>query len=292
MKIFLLGAGYSARAFARRVAGRGYDIVGTTRAPDKAGVLERAGVRPVIFDGATMSPAMREALRETTHLVISAAPDEGGDPLLALAGPDLRETMPALRWVGYLSTVGVYGDHEGGWVDENSECRPTSRRSVARVAAENAWLEAGRVGSFPVAVLRLSGIYGPGRNALVNLAAGKARRVIKPGQYFNRIHVEDIAGALAFLSARGMGGVFNVTDDEPSPPQDVITHAAEIMGVEAPPEVAFDEVEMTPMARSFWGESKRVSNRRIREAGYAFLYPDYRAALGAMWCEGNWKGDG
>jgi nucleoside-diphosphate-sugar epimerase len=199
--------------------------------------------------------------------------------------------MPALRWVGYLSTVGVYGNHDGAWVDEGSELRPKSSRATARVAAERGWLEAGEGANVPVAVFRLSGIYGPGRNALVNLANGTAKRTVKPGQVFNRIHVADIAGALAFLGGRELGGVFNVTDDEPGPPQDVVAFAASLMGVEPPPEVPYDRVEMTPMARSFWSDNKRVSNVKLKAAGYAFKFPDHRGALEAMWRDASWRGD-
>lgn len=200
--------------------------------------------------------------------------------------------MPVLRWAGYLSTVGVYGNHDGAWVDEDSELRPKSARATARVAAERDWLAAGSAAGVPVAVLRLSGIYGPGRNALVNLERGTAKRTVKPGQVFNRIHVADIAGALAFLGERRLGGVFNVTDDEPGPPQDVVTYAASLMGVAPPPEVPYDRVEMTPMARSFWADNKRVSNARLKAAGYAFRFPNHRGALDAMWRDGSWRGDG
>ena len=191
--------------------------------------------------------------------------------------------MPDLRWIGYLSTVGVYGDHDGAWVDEASECRPVSRRSMLRVAAEQDWLSFGRDVGLPVAVLRLSGIYGPGRNAFVNLANGTARRLVKPGQVFNRIHVADIAGALRHLAQAETGGVFNVTDDLPAPPQDVVAYAAKLMGIAPPPEIPFETAQLSPMARSFYGENKRVSNALIKEAGYSFAFPDYRSAFDRMW---------
>ncbi len=236
-----------------------------------------------------MSPEIADALSETTHLVISAAPGADGDPALNLLPERLGSAMPRLQWIAYLSTVGVYGDHGGAWVDETSECRPVSDRSVVRLAAEKAWMAAAAGADVPVAVLRLSGIYGPGRNALVNLAKGTARRIVKPGQVFNRIHVDDIAGALAHLARLDLGGVFNVTDDEPSPPQDVIEYAADLMGVTPPPEIPFDEADLSPMARSFYGELKRVSNARLSATGYRFRYPDYRSALDAMWREGTWE---
>lgn len=286
--VFIFGAGYSARAFAEADRGRAEKIFGTTRAEAKFDTLRRCGISPMLFDGSAISAEVGGALRRTTHLVVSIAPGEAGDPVLQ-ALPDLRAAMPKLEWVGYLSTVGVYGDRQGAWIDETAECRPVSRRSVERVEAENAWTEAGKAAGVPVALLRLSGIYGPGRNAFVNLAAGTAKRLIKPGQVFNRIHVDDIAGALWLLAEERLGGVFNITDDEPSPPQDVVTYAANVMGVAPPPEEPFETAELSPMARSFYGESKRVSNSAIKKAGYRFQFPNYRAALDAMWREGGWR---
>jgi nucleoside-diphosphate-sugar epimerase len=285
-RFVIFGAGYSGKAFARANAA-GAQIAGTTRSPGKFEALRQAGVRPLVFDG-VLDDEAAAALAATTHLVISIAPGEAGDPVLEAARPVVRGKMPALRWVGYLSTVGVYGDHGGGWVDESSACRPVSGRSRLRVDAERQWLELGREIGVPVAVLRLSGIYGPGRNAFVNLANGTARRLVKPGQVFNRIHVEDIAGALWHLAGGARGGIFNVTDDLPAPPQDVVAHAASLMGVEPPPEIPFETAPLSPMARSFYGENKRVSNATIKRDGYRFRFPDYRAALEAMWRAGNW----
>jgi len=292
-RIFLLGAGYSARAFSRRQRGQAEAIFGTTRSTDGFEALRQSRVEPLPFDGGAIGADMADVLKHTTHLVLSAAPEAGGggggDPFLPHIENDLRQLMPDLRWIGYLSTVGVYGDHGGAWVDEESECRPVSRRSVARLAAEKAWRALAERERLPLAVLRLAGIYGPGRNAFINLAAGKARRIVKPGQVFNRIHVEDIAGALSLLAKQNTGGIFNLADDAPSPPQDVVAFAAALMGIEPPPETPFDTAEMTSMARSFYGENKRVSNARIREAGHAFAYPDYRTALTRMWQEDSWR---
>lgn len=286
---FIFGAGYSARIFARESIADGHRVIGTTRSFEKCAELSELGIEPMVFDGTTLSRDVVEALRETTHLVVSVAPDETGDPVLRAARETIRAHMPGLRWIGYLSTVGVYGDHNGDWVDEESDCRPVSKRSVARLAAEDSWLTfAARIGK-PLAILRLSGIYGPGRNAFVNLEEGKAKRIVKPGQVFNRIHVDDIAGALALLAGREADGVFNVTDDEPAPPQDVVAYAARLMAVDAPPETPFDAANMTPMARSFYGENKRVSNAKLKAAGYAFRFPTYRHALGAMWRDHTWR---
>lgn len=289
-RYFLFGAGYSALAFARLVAGA--PVAGTTRSRGRFAALEAAGVEPLLFDGSGLSDVARELLATTTHVVVSVAPDETGDPVLAAAGETIRTAMPALRWIAYLSTVGVYGDYGGDWVDEAGECRPVSERSRERLDAERAWQALGAERGVAVAVLRLSGIYGPGHNALVNLAEGTARRLVKPGQVFNRIHVDDIAGVLGHLAARNLGGVFNVTDDEPAPAQDVVLFAAGLMGVTPPPEIAFETAQLSPMARSFYEENKRVANARIKATGYAFRYPDYRTALSAMWRSGEWRGNG
>jgi nucleoside-diphosphate-sugar epimerase len=187
-----------------------------------------------------------------------------------------------LQWAGYLSTVGVYGDHDGAWVDEETPVDPQSKRSRMRVDAENAWLHRQAVVGFELGIFRLAGIYGPGRSALDKVRDGTARRIIKPGQVFNRIHVDDIGRVVAAAATRGAGGVFNVSDDEPGPPQDVIAHAADLLGVDAPPEVLFEEADLSPMGRSFYGENKRVSNARIKQAFGPMLYPTYREGLAAL----------
>ncbi|WP_322417261.1 SDR family oxidoreductase [Mesorhizobium huakuii] len=285
-QIFIFGAGYSGKAFAR--ANRdAAAILGTTRSEEKFAALRQAGIAPLLFDGA-LTGEIGEALKKTTHLVISVAPEEAGDPVLNAAREAIAG-MPALQWIGYLSTVGVYGDYGGAWVDETAACRPVSKRSVMRVEAEQAWLKLGEEIGKPVAILRLSGIYGPGRNALVNLENGTARRLVKPDQVFNRIHCDDIAGALWRLVEDNTGGIFNVTDDEPAPPQDVVAYAASLMGVEPPPEIPFDTAQLSPMARSFYGENKRVANAAIKAAGYCLRFPDYRAAFDHMWASGDWR---
>jgi nucleoside-diphosphate-sugar epimerase len=290
-RFLIFGAGYCGRAFGRLMAGAA-PVVGTTRSSGNFGLLRDAGIEPLAFDGEHMTDALRRALAGTTHLIVSAAPGEAGDPVLAVAREALLSGAPALQWIGYLSTIGVYGDHRGAWVDEESETRPTSGRSQRRVEAEREWLTFGRQRGVPVAILRLSGIYGPGRNVFVNLENGTARRLVKPGQVFNRIHVQDIAGALKHLSAHRTGGIFNVSDDTPAPPQDVVAHAAHLMGVAAPPEIDFETAQISPMTRSFYGENKRVSNARIKAEGYRFAFPDYRTALDRMWAAGDWSGAG
>ncbi|MGH6810250.1 MAG: SDR family oxidoreductase [Ensifer adhaerens] len=291
MHVLVLGAGYSGMAIARALAGKAESVSGTTRSADKAAKLEKAGIRPIVFDGDVVSDELATALRQATHLIQSIAPGRDGDPMFRPGSADLAELAPSLRWVGYLSTVGVYGDHGGEWVTEDMLSKPVSARSVERVEAEDAWLAFGARNDIPVAVLRLSGIYGPGRNAFCNLANGTARRLIKPGQVFNRIRVEDIGAATSYLSERLQGGIFNITDNEPAPPQDIVAEAARLMGVEPPPEMPFETAELSPMARSFYGENKRVSNARMRETGFEFAYPDYRVSLAQLWQTDSWRGE-
>jgi len=281
MRLFVFGVGYSSKAIAEEVRSRFDWIGGTTRSADKAEALRQIGIEPFIFDGTETGDGIQDALAQATHVLISIGPDEAGDPALIHHGEDIAAGRP--QWIGYLSTVGVYGNHDGAWVDETTECKPVSKRSVQRVAAETAWLDfAGRT-NLPVQIFRLSGIYGPGRNTFENFKTGRAKRLIKPGQVFNRIHVSDIAGAVGVAMQTPGTRIFNVTDDQPAPPQDVVSYAAELLGVAPPPEVPFDTAELTPMARSFYGENKRVSNQRLKdELGYTFRFPDYRIALNTL----------
>lgn len=288
MRAFIFGAGYSGRAWGRLLAGRGVPVAGTTRAKDNFEALREAGITPFLFDGAALSDEVFDEIHDTTHLVVSIAPGPGGDPALKALRKGVA-ALPKLEWIGYLSTVGVYGDHGGEWVSEETDCRPMSQRSVQRLAAEASWRIFSDTISAPLSIIRLSGIYGPGRNAFVNLEAGTAKRLIKPGQVFNRIHVEDIARAIDFLGEARMAGTFNVTDDEPSPPQDVVEYAASLMKVDPPEEIDFETATISPMARSFYGENKRVSNAKIKRAGFAFANPDYKQALERMWREENWR---
>jgi nucleoside-diphosphate-sugar epimerase len=289
MHMMIFGCGYSGTAIGRSFAKPGVQLSGTTRSADKAALLQQDGIDSFVFDGETIDAALLDVMKSATHLVQSIAPGKAGDPLLRLLGADIRAAMPKLEWVGYLSTVGVYGDHKGAWIDENISVHPVSARSVERVEAEDGWLALGLAIGVPVAVLRLAGIYGPGRNAFCNLDRGTARRLVKKDQVFNRIRVEDIGAAALFLADRGLGGLYNVTDDEPAPPQDVVAEAARLMGVEAPPEQAFETAELSPMARSFYGENKRVSNARLRSLGFAFCYPEYRMSLADLWSSGRWR---
>lgn len=288
MKLLILGLGYSAGFFARAALAKGWEVTGTVRSAEKAAGLSREGIPTLVFGGFAVSRPLAAAVAEADAVLVSVQPDEEGDPALRTLA-DRLAAAPGLRWIGYLSTIGVYGDHGGAWIDENAECRPTSRRSKQRLEIDRDWLAFGERSGKAVQIFRLSGIYGPGRNAITKLRAGTANRLVKPGQVFNRIHVDDIAGVLmASLEKPRAGAVYNVTDDEPAPPQDVISFAAEAAGLAPPPETPFDPATLSPMAASFYGENKRVSNGLLkRELGYAFRYPDYRQALRDLAAEGE-----
>lgn len=273
-----LGHGYTAAALARRLPG--WRIIGTTRRQEKAERLGRHGIEALIWPGADLRPAIAQA----THILASIAPLDYGDPVLAEYAADIAAAAPHLQWVGYLSTTGVYGDHKGGWVDEATPLAPTTERGRIRVLAESQWQSLAREARLPLHIFRLAGIYGPGRGPFEKVRNGTARRIIRENQFFSRIHVEDIATVLAASIARpDPGAIYNVADDDPAPPEDVLIEAARLLGLPAPPEVAFDKAEMTPLARSFYAESKRVRNDRIkRDLGVTLAYPDYRAGLAAL----------
>jgi nucleoside-diphosphate-sugar epimerase len=268
-----LGHGYTADALSRLLLAEGWHVIGTTRNPARAAAFRAAGVEPLLWPG-DLAPALARA----THVLASAAPEDGGDPFLALAGDAIRAARPS--WVGYLSTTAVYGDHQGGWVDEETPVAPGSARAVQRVLAERQWLATG----LPVQIVRLAGIYGPGRGPFEKVRDGSARRIIKPGQVFSRIHVDDIAATLhASIARPAPGRIYNVCDDDPAPPEDVLAHAAHLLHLPEPPAEPFDQADMSPMARSFYSESKRVRNTRIKtELGVRLAYPSYREGLAAL----------
>ena len=242
---------------------------------------------PIIFSGETTSKELSPILRETENILISISPKLDGGPLLKHHEADILANKN-LRWIGYLSTVGVYGNHDGEWVDENSETRPGSDRSLWRKKTEDQWLTLAKEEGLPVHIFRLPGIYGPqingkGRGPLEKLKAGTARRINKPGQVFNRAHVEDIAMVLETSCHNpNPGAIYNIADDEPAPPQDVLAYAAELLGVEVPPLIEFEDAEMSKMAKSFYSDNKRVSNKRIKEElGITLKYPTYREGIKA-----------
>jgi nucleoside-diphosphate-sugar epimerase len=280
--LFCFGFGYTARELARQLPRDGWRITGTSRSDEGCARIREAGHDAVLFDGET--PMDSSVLDGVTHVLHSISPSANGDPVLRLHGDDLAARADQIAWFGYLSTTGVYGDRGGDWVDEASSLEPSTSRGQARLEAEAGWFGMREAFDLPVHVFRLAGIYGPGRNQIEGLRNGTAKRIFKPGQVFSRIHVEDIAGILrASMAHPNPGSAYNVCDDEPAPPQDVVKWAAELIGMEPPPEVAFDDAELSPMAKSFYSESKKVSNARVKdELGYEFRYPTFREGLKAL----------
>lgn len=291
-RLFCVGFGFSAAHLVRRLqqeqeSGKGWRIAGTCRSEEKKRQLESQGIETFLFS--PDQPLDPSAFEGSTHLLASAPPNETGDPFIKAYGDALMKHAPDLEWAGYLSTTGVYGDRGGDWVDESSELAPTTARGEKRLAAERDWLSWGERSGVPVHLFRLAGIYGPYRNQMTSLRQGKARRVVKPGQIFSRIHVDDIAGILkASIAKPHAGAAYNVCDDEAAPPQDVIAYAASLMGVEPPPEIPFEEADLSPMAKSFYEDVKRVSNKRLKkELGVTLLYPTYREGLKALYEAGE-----
>jgi nucleoside-diphosphate-sugar epimerase len=285
--LLVFGLGYSARVLADRLMSAGWTVRATVRSDSKREELRASGIEAFHFDGTAPMPDIEAALAGASHLLLSVPPGAEGDPVLRLHGDDIAAHAGHIAWAGYLSTTGVYGDRAGGWVDEGSELVPATTRGRRRVEAEADWCRLWRDAGLPIHLFRLAGIYGPGRNALETVRAGTARRVIKKGQVFSRIHVADIATVLEASIARpNPGAAYNVCDDDPAPPQDVVTHACALLGVEPPPGIPFEKAELSEMGRSFYAESKRVSNDRIKnELGVSLAYPDYRAGLAALLAE-------
>jgi nucleoside-diphosphate-sugar epimerase len=283
MNLFIFGLGYSALTLARNHGATLTTISGTVRTLDKAKRLQAEGINALVYAGGTAGPHVEAVLASADALIVSAAPDEASDPMLRQLRPAL-DAAENLRSVIYWSTVGVYGDHGGAWIDESAPLNAVSERGKRRIEAESAWTAYGAARSIPVQLHRLAGIYGPGRSALDDLRDGTARRIIKEAQVFNRIHVEDIAGAaMAGLHRPEISGAFNICDDEPSAPQDVVAHGAALLDLPVPPETPFAEAKLSDMGRSFYAESKRCSNRKLRDTlGYALKYPTYREGLAAL----------
>lgn len=276
--LLCFGFGFSARALVAQLDRRAWKISATSRDAEGIAEINAQGFHGLLFDGTLLIAP------DVTHLLISAPPGENGDPVLQLFEEQLQRLSKQLKWVGYLSTTGVYGDRGGDWVDEDSPLEPTTARGQRRLEAERIWLRLHSEFGLPVHLFRLAGIYGPGRNQLLNVRDGSAKRIIKPGQIFSRIHVEDIAGVLAASIAKpNAGRAYNVCDDEPCPPQEVVAYAVDLLGLPLPPEIPFEQAELSSIAKSFYADSKRVSNRRIKtELGYKLLYPNYRVGLTAI----------
>lgn len=278
--LFCFGLGYSARRLADRLLAMGWRVSGTCRSVEKQRALAACGIEAHLFDRDHPLPGADALLSGVTDLLGSVPPDAAGDPVIDCHAAAIDRAAESLRWIGYLSTTGVYGDCAGAWVDEASPLRPSGERGLRRVVAERQWLARRQ----PAHLFRLAGIYGPGSSALDTVREGRARRVIKPGQVFSRIHVDDIANVLLASMARPRpGAAYNVCDDDPAPPADVITHACRLLGVDPPPEIPYDRADLSPMARSFYDDNKRVRNDRIRnELGVVLAFPDYRSGLAAI----------
>lgn len=303
--LFCFGLGYTASILGGKLIADGWEVGGSTRKAQKAAELEQRGFRAVVFGqdqgqdrgqdrGQAQAPDksgendVDTALRRASHILVSIPPGRTHDATQVTIDPVLGRFKTALalkaahiRWIGYLSTIGVYGEHNGEWVDETAETRPVTERSSQRLSAEKEWLDFGRRSGIPVQIFRLPGIYGPKRNQLESIRNGKARRLVKEGQVFNRIHVEDIATVIASaMQLPVQGEIFNLSDDEPAPPQDVVAYAADLLGTPPPPVVNYEEAELSPMARSFYGECKRVRNNKIKDVlGVSLKYPTYREGL-------------
>lgn len=285
MGVFFFGMGYSSLASARAIH-QGIDpaipISGTVRSEDRAEELADSNYRMHVFDGSGPGATLAPDLLSATRLVLSIPPDERGDPALNQHRDTIRQAR-RLEWICYYSTVGVYGDFGGAWIDEAAPTRPINRRSQWRVEVEEQWRGFAAELDVPLLILRLAGIYGPGRSAFDKLRDGTARRIVKPGQVFNRIHVEDIGRVTMLAAQQNLAGTFNLADDEPAPPQDLVAYAADKLGLAPPPEIPFETAEMTPMARSFYSDNKRVSNQAIKAAlGISLLHPTYRDGLDAV----------
>jgi hypothetical protein len=288
--LLCFGLGYSAEHFVAAY-GDGYErIIGTVRGAERAAVLNAhlsGRLKAFVFDGKSPTPELRHTVAEADAALISIPQDEQGDPVLRTFAGEFGHAR-RLCAIVYLSTVGVYGDHGGAWVDEETPAAPASPRARNRRAAEQAWQDFGKSQGVPVAILRLAGIYGPGRNAFTQISRGDARRIVKPGQVFTRVHVDDITQAIDAALAQRAGGIFNVADDEPAPPGEPLTFAAGLLGVPPPPEIPYEDAapSLSPMAKSFWQECRRVKNDKLkRELGVSLRYPTYREGLRALFEE-------
>ncbi|SNB66079.1 Nucleoside-diphosphate-sugar epimerase [Arboricoccus pini] len=277
--LFCFGLGYTAKRLAAALASKGWIIRGTARTAAKVAELRQEGIEAFEFAGLGPLQEASTALSSVTHVLHSIPPDPEGDPVLRWHAADLA-ALPGLAWLGWLGSTSVYGNRDGAWVDEETPLLPAIARADRRAAAERDWLASG----LPTHIFRLAGIYGPGRNAFVTLRQGTARRIVKPGQVFSRIHVDDIVRVLmASIAKPSPGRIYNVCDDEPAPSQDVVGHAAKLMGVPPPPELPFETAELPPMARSFYSANRRVRNERIkRELGVTLAFPTYREGLAAL----------
>ncbi len=284
-RLFVFGLGYVAQRLATRLLAEGWKVAGTTRSAEKAATMKAQGIQAFLFDRGHHLADPKSALRGTTHLLITLPPDAEGDPALDHEDEHIAD-LQSLAWVGLLSTTGVYGDHQGGWVDETTPLNPSGPRGLRRVKQEQGWQKLAARAALPLHIFRLAGIYGPGRNALEEVARGTARRIDKPGQVFSRIHLDDIVGALrASIAKPEPGAIYNLADDLPASAAEVTDYACGLLGRQSLPLIPFEEAAktMTPMALSFYADSRRVSNAKLKnELRYRLRYPNYQVGLKAL----------
>ena len=276
------GHGYTAQALTPHLNDKGWTVFGTSRSKDNFSDIEKSGAIPILWG----SDELRSVIKEAAFILSSAAPKNGNDPVIQMYGEDLKENSSQIKWAGYLSTIGVYGDTKGEWVNESSPLKPSTNRGIARVNAEKKWLK----NSFlPSHIFRLGGIYGPNRGPFQKVLQGKAIKIIKPGQVFSRMHILDIVQTLlASISQPKPHSIYNLCDDNPAPPQDVLSYAAKLLSVDQPPTVRFEDADLSEMARSFYAENKRVSNQLIKsELGVDLNYPDYKVGLESLLDHGH-----
>ncbi len=271
------GHGYTAQALTPYLNEKGWTVFGTSRSKDNFSDIEKSGATPVLWG----SDELRSVIKETALVLSSVAPEDGNDPVIQMYGEDLKENSSQIKWAGYLSTIGVYGDTKGEWVNESSPLKPSTNRGIARVNAEKKWL---KNNFLPSHIFRLGGIYGPNRGPFQKVLQGKAVKIIKPGQVFSRMHILDIVQTLlASISQPKPHSIYNLCDDNPAPPQDVLSYAAKLLSVDQPPTVRFEDADLSEMARSFYAENKRVSNQLIKsELGVDLSYPDYKVGLESL----------
>ena len=275
------GHGYTAQALTPYLNDKGWRVFGTSRSKDNFSDIEKSGAIPILWG----SDELRSVIRETALVLSSISPANGSDPVIKMYGEDLKENSNRIKWAGYLSTIGVYGDTKGKWVDESSPLKPSTNRGIARVNAEKEWF---KYNFLPAHIFRLGGIYGPNRSPFQKVLEGKAVKIIKPGQVFSRMHIRDIVQTLlASISKPKPYSIYNLCDDNPAPPQDVLSYAAKLLSVEQPPTVSFEDADLSDMAKSFYAENKRVSNNLIKsELGVNLMYPDYKAGLENLFDQG------
>ncbi len=286
MRFLFFGMGYSSLAcasFIRNELSKDIKITGTIRNDENASGLLEQNIKPIIFDGENSNHSLNEEIKQASHIIISIAPNEMGDVVFNHYQQQINKAKD-LKWICYFSTIGVYGNQNGALIDESAKCEPTNLRSIERLKVEKLWCDFAEKNNVPLLILRLAGIYGEGRSNLDKLKNGTAKRIIKQGQVFNRIHVKDIARTTILAAQQKLSGTFNLSDDEPAPPQDVVSFAANILGQKPPPEITFENAKMSKMARSFYNDNKRVCNSAIKQAlNIELLYPTYRQGLNAIY---------